>query len=121
MHELSIATALIGQVLDLAQANGLTTVSRVEVAVGTRRMVVHESLEMAFEAVSVGTIAEHARVVLTEEAMAATCRACGHAYAPTLRDFRCPSCRKADPELTAGSDIRITSITGDAPDEAPHG
>jgi hydrogenase nickel incorporation protein HypA/HybF len=116
MHELSIATALIGQVLDLAAANGLTSVTRVAVAVGTRRMVVHESLAMAFEAVSVGTIAENARIELTEEAMAATCRACGHAYAPTLRDFRCPACGQAQAELTAGNDIRITAITGDAPD-----
>ncbi len=116
MHELSIASALLAQVEELAGANGLVKVGTVRVAVGARRQVVLESLAMAFEAVSIGSIAEDAKLELSEVPMQARCRACGADYAPSLRDFRCPSCRQAAAEITAGNDITIASLTGDTPE-----
>ena len=116
MHELSIATGIQAQIEEMAAANGLIRVTSVSVAVGERRQVVGESLRMAFEAVTNGTLSEDATLILDEVRMQARCRACAHAYAPTLRDFRCPACGKAEAEITAGNDILITSLTGDTPD-----
>jgi len=116
MHELSIAAALLAQVEDLAKANGLKRVQVVRVQVGARRQVVAESLAMAFEAVGLGTCAEGARLEQSEVAMQARCRGCGTDYAPSLRDFRCPACRQAAAEITAGNDITISSLTGDTED-----
>ena len=116
MHEFSIASALLGQVEELATANGLVKVGVVRLAVGAQRQLVEESLRMAFEAVSLGTRAEAAVLEITEIPMQARCRACAHAYAPQLRDFRCPACGQAAAELTAGNDILITAIIGETPD-----
>lgn len=116
MHELSIAAALLVQVEELARANGLVRVGVVRVQVGARRQVVPESLAMAFEAVSLGTLAEGAVLEQTEVPMQARCRACAADYAPSLRDFRCPVCGQAAAEITAGNDITIASLTGDTPD-----
>lgn len=116
MHELSIASALLGQVEELATANELIRIGTVRITVGARRQVVEESLRMAFEAVSLGTRAEGATLEITEVPMQARCRACAHAYAPQLRDFRCPACGQAAADITAGNDILISSITGDTKD-----
>ncbi len=116
MHELSIAAGLLAQVEDLAKANGLIRIGVVRIAVGVRRQVVPESLDMAFEAVSLGTSAEGAKLEQTEVPMQARCRGCGADYAPTLRDFRCPSCGQAAADITAGDDITIASLTGETED-----
>lgn len=113
MHELALADALVDQLSDLAREHGLIRITDVAVTVGVRQQVVVESLAMALEAVAQGTIAEGARFTIAEEAMQARCRACQHAYAPSLRDFRCPACGTAQPDLTAGTGMRIASFTGD--------
>jgi hydrogenase nickel incorporation protein HypA/HybF len=85
----------------------------VTVAVGARRLVVPEALELAFATLSEGGPAEGARLRIEEVPLAARCRACGTSYAPRIDDYRCPGCARAEPEITAGNDILLTSLTGD--------
>ncbi len=110
MHEMSIASALLEQVLGHAEAAGSSRVERVAVRTGVRQAVVPMAMQAAWEAVREGTIAATAELKLTEEDLAARCRACGRDYAPTLEDYSCPVCGSADPELIAGTTITLEAI-----------
>ena len=77
MHELSLAQALLDQVLELARQHGAERVLRVEVVVGPRAGVVIDSFRFGFEALRL----DHA----------STRKTCLEITVPPLV-FRCPSC-----------------------------
>lgn len=118
MHEMSIATELLAVTLStveehadqLSPANG-PCVELVEVEIGLLQQVVFEALELAWQAVSDGTAAEGATLTLTETAAIARCRWCGETFVPTIDNYLCPTCSKADVEICAGNDILLRSIT----------
>lgn len=120
MHELSLATALIDQVLAAASLNGLARVEEVEVDVGVLQLVVPEALEAAFAAVSADTIASGAVLKQIEVSARARCRCCGRDYQPEFRIYTCPGCGRADAEILSGRDIILKSISGLEEHEVAH-
>lgn len=110
MHELSLATSLSTQLLRIAAEQRATRIVAVEVVCGEMQQVVPEALRLAFEVVMEGTVAAGAELTITEERLAARCRACGHHYHPTIVDFLCPACQAADAELIGGRDIVLKSV-----------
>jgi hydrogenase nickel incorporation protein HypA/HybF len=113
MHEMSIAAGLIDQVLAAAAEHGLARVERVEVQAGQMRQVVPEALQMAWEAVSAGTVADGAELALTEVPAELRCRGCGREFRRRREEFLCPDCGRADVEILAGDEILLTSISAE--------
>ena len=112
MHEFSLASALIDQVLRIAERNGLERIDTVELDVGAMQMVVPEALDAAFAAVSEGTPAAGAMLKQCEVPAKARCRACGETYETTIDRYLCPHCGRADAEIVSGRDIILKSLTG---------
>jgi hydrogenase nickel incorporation protein HypA/HybF len=110
VHELSIAMEIVRQAVDIAAQHGADRVEEVEVQVGVLRQVQEDALRMSFEAAGEGTPAEKARLVMTEEKLAAICRACECQFEPEFDNFVCPRCGLADTRLVAGNDIILKSI-----------
>ena len=96
MHELSIAQALVSQVVAAAADHGAQSVSAVEVEVGAMQTIVPEALRAAFEVVSAATVAEGAELSITEVAIGAECRGCGRSFTPEIARYVCPGCGRAD-------------------------
>ena len=117
MHEMSIAEGIIQTVLSAAGDSGARRVSRVELAVGQMRLVVPEAMEMAWRAVSEGTIADGSELAMTEVPIEARCRQCGRAFTPQIDDYLCPGCGQADVDIIAGDDIILTSIACEVEEE----
>lgn len=117
MHELSIATSLIERVLESAKASGLASVESVELEVGAMQLIVPDALTLAFEAVSKGTIAEHAGLELIDVPVKARCRDCGHEYPAAIDRYSCPECGQANAQIIAGQEIILKSMSGVPQDE----
>jgi hydrogenase nickel incorporation protein HypA/HybF len=117
VHEMSIATALIEQVLEHAEKNNLSHVEDVLIEVGALQLVVPEALEAAFAASSIGTPAADAVLRQEEVAIQARCRSCSHAFHPAIDRYLCPQCGHADAEIIAGRDIILKSLSGPAREE----
>jgi hydrogenase nickel incorporation protein HypA/HybF len=115
---MSIATALMDQLTQIAQTQRVQRIVAVEVICGEMQQVVPDALHLAFEAVTAETIAAGATLTIVEQALAARCRACGAEFAPQIDDYLCPACGQADVELTAGRDIVLQSVVGETEDEA---
>ena len=77
MHEAAISEALLDQLASLAMVNGWARVLRVRVRLGLLSGVVPEALEFAFGAISAGTPAEGAELVLETETGHFPCAVCG--------------------------------------------
>jgi hydrogenase nickel incorporation protein HypA/HybF len=110
MHEMSIAMQLVEQMLEIASQHNAATIEEVEVQLGVMREVVPEALEMAFAAASEGTIAEGARLCISEERIVAVCSVCECLFTPRQTCFLCPRCSQADARIVAGNDIILKSL-----------
>ena len=119
MHEASIAMAAIDQAIAAAREHHATRITRIELEVGVLREIVLDAMAMAFEACSIGTIAEGARLELREEPARVRCRRCGSEFAPDIEahSFACGSCGAADAEMLAGNEILLRSIECETDDE----
>lgn len=118
MHEMPIAAAIVEQALEAVAPHGATRIEVIEVEIGRMRQIVPEALQLAFSAVSAGTLAEEARLDLTEVEMEAVCRCCGHTFRPEIDLYICPGCEQADVRIVAGNDMILKSITARTPDQS---
>ena len=118
MHEMSIATALLEEVLQTAKQAGGSRVTAVELEVGAFKLVVPEAMQMAWEAVRGGTAADEAILRLEEVPAEARCRVCAQRFQPEVDySFVCPHCGKADVQIVAGDDIVLKSLELETEDE----
>lgn len=117
MHELSIASNLLDQVLAVAGQHGMTRVTEIEVRCGVARLVVPDALHAAFAALAAGTLASDATLRLVEEPLRIRCRACQLESPATVEDCRCSKCGQADVAMVAGHEIILQSVVGDQPED----
>jgi hydrogenase nickel incorporation protein HypA/HybF len=117
MHEMSIAEHLIRSVEESARANAACRVIRVELEIGEMRLVVHDALRLAFEAVAEGTVAEGAELEITEIPVRMRCRECGEEFRSEIGNFVCPACGAAAGDVIRGNDIILTSMVCDVEDD----
>lgn len=116
MHEMSIAVELMSQLEAVAAANGMTTIEEVTISAGALRAIVPEALDMAFEALAMGTCAAGAKLVLEIVSPRGRCRTCGREFGVEIDNFTCPHCNLADVEVIAGNEIILASVTGQGPE-----
>ena len=116
MHELSIATELISQVLKHMKLNRASRIHEVEVEVGIMRLVVPEAMRTAWAVVTAGTPAEESKLKLTDIPISAECLDCGEIFDPEMDNFICPKCGEANVVINSGNDIILKSLTADIPE-----
>ena len=104
MHELSIATAVLGTALKHADGRPVEVVA---MRVGRLRQVVPDSLRFYWEIVTRDTICEDARLELDEIEARLRCGECGSEWEPLIAAFRCPACTSADVTVVAGEELEI--------------
>ncbi len=110
MHEVSLAEAVLTTALDAAERHGGGRVTALTVRAGALQNVVVVSLQMAFRAVSAGTLAEGAELTVEVEPVTARCRRCGLEFAVEEAVFACPRCAVADVETLSGTELYLMSL-----------
>lgn len=112
MHEMSIATAVVSQVQEAAEAGGASAVTSVRLQVGELAGVVPEALAFCFELACAGTLLEGAELVTEPLAARARCGSCAQDWAVGMPPrLTCPHCgRAADVELLGGRELQILSV-----------
>lgn len=107
MHELSIASAIVGTVERHAGGRPVAVVS---VRVGRLRQVVPDSLAFSFGFVSAGTVCEAARLEIDVVPAEVRCSGCGARWELELPLFRCAGCGSGDVDVVAGNELEVESI-----------
>lgn len=109
MHEAAISQALLDQLASLAGLNGWSRILRVKVQLGLLSGVVPEALGFAFEALSQGTPAEGAALLMETEPARFSCVSCGDLDLDRL-EFICPNCGGPLSLLQAGRGILLREV-----------
>jgi hydrogenase nickel incorporation protein HypA/HybF len=107
MHELSVATAVLGTALKHASGRRVTVVN---VRIGRMRQVVPDSLRFYFEIVARDSDCEGAVLELVEIDVRLRCAACAQQWSPQIPAFRCPACGSTDVAVDAGEELEIDYI-----------
>jgi hydrogenase nickel incorporation protein HypA/HybF len=110
MHELGLATDIVGVVTRVADEHEAKKVGDIVVEVGLLAGVDKASLEFFFEAITRGTRLDGAHLKVMEVKPRARCKACEKEYEVRMDNFLCPYCRSRDFELLIGSDICIKEV-----------
>jgi hydrogenase nickel incorporation protein HypA/HybF len=110
VHELGIATDIMGVVKRVADEHDAARVGDIVVEVGLLAGVDKSSLEFCFEAITRGTGLEGAHLKVVEVKPRARCKACQREYEVRMDNFHCPHCKSKDFELLIGSDISIKEV-----------
>jgi len=116
MHEIGLCESLLDAVERRAAGRRVTEVT---FRVGVLHRVVQASMDMAFELVAAGSVAEGAAVEVVTVPVRVLCKGCGaQTTSADEHILVCPACGRAAPKLVAGDELILESIRLAAPDRA---
>jgi len=110
MHEYAITESIIDIVSEEAKNAGAGRISKIKLVIGELSTIMDESVEMYFDIISRGTIAEGAKLVFTRVAAEFECRACKIRYNKKNNGFFCPVCGDMGTPTDIGKEFYIESI-----------
>jgi hydrogenase nickel incorporation protein HypA/HybF len=110
VHEMSLCESVVRILRKEARQHSFRRVKVVQLQVGALSCVMPEALEFCFRAVSLGTLAENARLDLVRVPGAAWCMACGETVEVTERYDACPQCGGFELQVTGGDELRISEL-----------
>jgi hydrogenase nickel incorporation protein HypA/HybF len=110
MHELSIMESALTVVLNRAQEAGASRVHSIRLRIGALSGVVPEALDFAFDALTSGTLAEGAELIIDPVRARFWCGDCQKEFQSDDMFGECPECRRPSGELRAGREMEIASM-----------
>ncbi len=113
MHEMSLCESVLKILTDEAKVQNYTRINRITLEIGDLSTAVPESMEMCFEALKRGTLAENAELEIVRTRGEALCRTCNKVVPVKERFGPCPECGGVDVELRAGDGLRIKELEVD--------
>ena len=113
MHEMGITQGIIESAVDAAEEAGMASITEVRVSVGELTEIVEFALQFAFEALTPGTIAEGATLVVNHIGAASHCNDCGADYDHDRFQMLCVECGSMNVKLLRGRELQIDSIEAD--------
>jgi hydrogenase nickel incorporation protein HypA/HybF len=107
MHEMAITQGII----DICEKNaGGRRVLSVEVEIGELSSVVPDAVEFCFEACSLGTLLEGARLSICRIPAWGLCQVCGADMPLSSLYDACPTCGEYRVTITTGEEMRVREI-----------
>ena len=97
MHELSITEHLLAQCLEEAGQQNASAIRAVHLCIGRLRGILPECIQVYWELLAEGTIAEGARIEAEFLPVQVRCRDCGQAGEITPHRLACPPLRQPAP------------------------
>jgi len=110
MHELSIMENALTLVLNRAQEAGATRVHSVRLRIGALSGVVPEALNFAFDALTPGTLADGAQLIIDPVPARFWCVDCEKEFQSDDMFAECPKCQRPSGDLRAGREMEIASM-----------
>ena len=129
LHELSVISALIDEVLRQLEGHKVLRVDSVTIQVGELTFLSEESLRFGYETLSEGTALAGSKLKVERLPANIQCEKCGYrgpfdksGADPHLHfllpSFECPTCKAPDVRLISGRETILTHIQGEVKDEA---
>jgi len=117
MHELSLAQSVVDIVENAAQANKVSKVSKVQLAVGQLAGVEMQSFSQGLKIASRGTVMQDAEIEITRPEGTAWCMDCAQTVPLKKYGDPCPLCGGFRLTVNGGTDFKVTGIIVESEDE----
>ncbi|MFA5771851.1 MAG: hydrogenase maturation nickel metallochaperone HypA [Thermoplasmata archaeon] len=119
MHEFSMMTQIVEQVINEACKRGAKEVKETNLEIGEMTFLAPEQLKFAYEILSKGTILENSKLRIRKKKMKILCEKCGYEgkaeYESDLRyhfvvpKLYCPRC-KGSVKIVSGKECNVKNI-----------
>ncbi len=118
MHELSIISSVVENVIESLEKYPGARVTEVRLRVGALAAVIEDSLQFCYGIATGDTPLEGSRLVVNIVPVTVHCDACG-AEGPieSLQSFRCPACGEPASDVRGGRELEIEAIEIEDPEE----
>lgn len=113
MHELPVTRSILGIVLKHAQAQGVTKVLTIDLAIGALSDLESEWLQSYFDRLSRGTPAEGAKLRVHRSPLTFLCEPCSREYSAAREELdtaSCPLCGARDASVVGGTAYTVESM-----------
>lgn len=110
MHEYSITKGMLNTVIEEAKKAGANKITNIKLVIGDISTIIDDSVQMYFDIMSEGTIAEGAKLTFTRIKAQFRCKSCNHVFNKTGKGFDCPLCGGLSIPTGVGKEFYIESI-----------
>jgi len=110
MHEYSVTKSLINLVIEEANKVGAKKITEIRLVIGDLSTILDESVQMYFDIISEGTIAEGSKLVFKRIPAEFQCKSCGNKYNKPKKGFDCPYCGGLGTLTNVGKEFYVDSI-----------
>ena len=110
MHEMSLCESVLQVLEDHAKRQGFEKVKTVWLEIGGLAGVELDAMRFGFDAVTRGTLADHARLEIIAVPGEAWCMQCGKTVPVKQRFDACPDCGGYQLQVTGGEEMRIKEL-----------
>lgn len=124
MHELSMAQGILDSVIENAEKNNATEVTKIVIEIGRLAMLNPEQVNFMLDVLKEDTIAKNAEFEINEIPANIVCKDCGFEgvadldnldhYAPIVN---CPKCESYRVDVKSGKDVIVKNIVIETPDD----
>ena len=113
MHELSIALSIVELAEEEARKANASSISRIEVEIGTMAGVELEALKFCWDSAIRGTMANQAELVIHPVKGEAHCLDCRKDFSIEHLFATCPHCNSFRYRVSKGKELRVSSLMVD--------
>jgi len=110
MHEYAITQGMLDLVLNEAKKASVSKVTEIRLVIGDLSTILDESVQMYFDIMSEGTLAQGAKLVFKRVPSRFRCKVCGNEYDKPRKGFECPQCGGLGLPTGVGREFYIESI-----------
>jgi hydrogenase nickel incorporation protein HypA/HybF len=119
VHEMGITQGILAASFDAARGAGADSISEIRISIGELTEIQEFALQFAFEALTPGTMAEGATLVVTHIPAKSKCNDCGIEYQHDRFQMICPECGSFNVTPLTGREMQIDSIETPDEDDSP--
>ena len=110
MHEMSLCDDLLSQVVTIAKNNNALSVESITIQIGALSGVEPVLLDSAFSMIKVGTVAEHAQLIMQTLPVTVVCQQCGTQSEVAANRLLCNACQGHETVLLSGDELLLASV-----------
>ena len=110
MHEVGMMQSVLEQAIVRATAEGAQHINTVHMRLGEASGVVPDSLQLAFDVVKKGTIAETAHLQTEVVPVLCYCANCHLEFQPADPLYECPECHQSNCEVCQGKEFELAFL-----------
>ena len=109
MHEMAIAEGILNIAFDYADRNQASKITKITLKIGEMSGIELEALNMSFDVLIKGTIAEGAELIVNRIPIIGQCNKCGKEFHIEQYNFFCPECDGVL-ILKSGRELQVESL-----------